>query len=163
MLQELKILDAINSAIVALPNKIATEAVNFSKERFVQQNWVDSTTQSWAKRKNSRGSARRNKGAVLVDSGRLKRSIRKIEVSPTLVVIGTDVSYAKAHNNGFRGRKQVKTYNKRSSKGNVYKVRAHTVNVNLPRRRFLGESAVLNQRIERMATAEITRAIKKSI
>lgn len=163
MLRELRILDAVNTAISALPNKIATEAVNFSKERFVQQNWVDTNTQPWAKRKTSRGSSRRSSGAVLVDSGRLKRSIRKIMVSQSVIIIGTDVPYAQAHNDGFRGRKQVKSYSKRSAKGKVYKVRAHTVRVNMPRRRFLGESAVLTQRIDRMATAEIMRAIQSSI
>lgn len=160
MLEELRILDSVNNAIQKMPGIIATEAVNFSKERFVNQNWIDNTTEPWKRRKTSRKSATRNRGAILVDSGRLKRSIRKIKVATDYVEIGTDVPYARAHNDGYRGRKTVKAHNSRSRNGTSYKVKSYTANVNLPRRRFIGESTALNKRIERTCTAEIMRAIK---
>lgn len=163
MLDELRILNSVTNCISKLPGIIATEAVNFSKERFVAQNWIDTNTEPWKARKTKRTSATRNRGAILVDTARLKRSIRKIKVTTTGAVIGTDVPYASAHNNGFRGRKNVKAHNSRSRKGNDFKVKAHTANVNLPRRRFIGESAALNKRIERTCTAEIMRAIKASL
>ena len=56
-----------------LPRKIAIVAVNFSKERFKQQAWLDGGLQKWQPRKNSRDSKR----ALLVKSGRLRRSIHQ--------------------------------------------------------------------------------------
>lgn len=163
MLDELRILDAVSKCIKKLPAIMATEGVNFSKERFVNQNWIDNTTEPWKKRKTSRKTAGRNRGAILVDSGRLKRSIRKIKVTTDGAVIGTDVPYAQAHNDGYRGRKQVKQHMSRSRKGTNFQVKAHTANTNLPRRRFIGESSALSKRIERTCTAEIMRAIKSAI
>ena len=46
--------------------------------------------------------------------------------------------------------------------GETQQVAAHTrkIHVNMPRRRFLGQSAALNQQIERFVTAELMRALK---
>ena len=38
------LLDRVSRVVDTLPRRAATEAVNFSKERFKQQNWVDTTT-----------------------------------------------------------------------------------------------------------------------
>jgi len=147
MIQELKFLDNISKAIKGFPQLIATEAVNFSKDRFVSQNWVDINTEQWAKRTIKRRSKKRERGAVLVSSGRLKRSIRKILVTNDVVVIGTDVPYASIHNNGFRGRESVKMHNRKSRKGKSFKVNSFSRKMNMPRRRFIGESNVLNKKL----------------
>lgn len=94
-------LDNITKALNSMPTRLATLAVAFSKERFVQQNWIDSSVEAWRPRsRKRRGGKRRQRGAVLVDSGRLKRSIRVISVSKNKIVIGTDVPYAQTHNDG---------------------------------------------------------------
>ena len=74
--------------------RAAIVAVNFSKERFVKKDWVNETSQKWKDRKKP------DKGSLLLKSGRLKRSIRKISQVGSLVEIGTDVPYAKIHNEG---------------------------------------------------------------
>jgi phage gpG-like protein len=159
-------------------------AVNFSKERFRAQNWVDNLTEPWKPRgKNSwRKKAERPGRAILVKSGRLRRSIRVISITADRIVIGTDVPYAQAHNYGFRGevKQTVKKHTRRRygrvSSTNIAsrktttrrgmigesEVKEHqrTINQNIPRRRFIGSSAVLNRQLERMITVEIIRAFK---
>lgn len=156
-----------------LPTRAATVAVNFSKERFRMQNWVDRTRQPWPPRKTTRKSARRNKGKVLVDTGRLMRSVRKISATPERAVIGTDVEYARIHNDGGKIDKveQVKTHRVRTytrkRQDRRETVREHTVhaharrvNMQMPQRRFIGQSAVLDRRIERMMQNELVKAIR---
>ena len=160
----IQMLDRVSKAVDKLPARAATEAVNFSKERFRAQNWIDSHTQPWKRRKATRGESNRRSGrAILVDTGRLRRSIRKISVTNTSATIGTDVPYAQAHNDGFRGKvnQRVRAHSRKTAKGKTSNVKAHsrTININIPRRRFIGSSAQLVKNIERMMTLEIKRAI----
>ena len=159
----IRLQNEVSRSIDNLPRLIATEAVNFSKQRFVSQNWVDHTTKTWQARKRPRGSKARSRGAILVSSGRLKRSIRKVTVSKNIVIIGTDVPYAAAHNYGVRQNVTVKSHTRTSHTGKTYSVQSHTKNMNLPQRQFMGESQALVNRIERTATAEIMRGIQKGL
>ncbi|MDT8347363.1 MAG: hypothetical protein RQ756_06140, partial [Flavobacteriaceae bacterium] len=56
------------------PQLAGVEAVNFSKERFRQKNWLDRNRKKWKPRK------RKAPGSLMVGkgSGRLKKSIRKV-------------------------------------------------------------------------------------
>lgn len=154
------LLDNITNAIKALPKRIAVLGVNFSKERFTQQNWFDSSAKPWQPRSTKRrGGTRRQSGAILVDSGRLKRSIRTISISPNSVLIGTDVPYAQAHNDGFNGKVSIKQHS-RHRNGKTYTVKAHSRSVNLPQRRFLGDSQELNNRLENLVINELEKAIR---
>lgn len=156
-----QLVEDLTAAIETVPQRVATEAVNFSKERFQEQAWKDEGKEAWKKRKTRRrGGAKRQKGAVLVDSGRLKRSVRIISVSKDRVLIGTDVPCAEIHNEGFDGIQSVKAHTRRTRNGST-RVSAHTRHMRMPRRRFIGESATLNKRIELMITAELVRALKK--
>lgn len=172
---------ALANVMHQLPQQLGTLAVNFAKQRFVDQAWQNTSSEPWQPRRNNRrGGTARQKGAVLVDSGRLKRSIRIISVSPTAVIIGTDVPYAQIHNDGFEGDVNVKAYTQqvkghkrkqkvKSKKGKKTKivnvrphsrhVKAHTRSVNMPRRRFLGESAELERQITEFILGEIQSAI----
>ena len=106
-----QIQQALFQCLADLPQQIGTLAVNFSKQRFVEQNWHDTTPEPWTPRRHlRRGGKRRQNGAILVDSGRLKRSIRIVAVTPTSVTIGTDVPYAQIHNDGFEGEVNVKAH-----------------------------------------------------
>ncbi|MDR1543715.1 MAG: hypothetical protein LBS50_04760 [Prevotellaceae bacterium] len=74
-------IDALNRSYGALPDEIAALAVKFSKERFVEQAWLDNTKENWASRSRNRRSIHGNRTrnqTLLVQTGRLKRSIRKI-------------------------------------------------------------------------------------
>ncbi len=158
----IQLLDDIGRAINRLPTQIATKAVNFSKRRFVKQNWQDATVEPWEKRKNRRrGSNQRQRGAVLVDSGRLKRSIRTVSATPSRIIIGTDVPYAEAHNEGLNKTINVRSHRRRSRRTKPHTVRAHSRRVNLPSRRFIGESQELCNQVEQLIINNITQAINK--
>ncbi len=156
------IVDDVTRAIDALPARVATCAVNFSKQRFVEQNWHDTTPEPWKPRSGKRrGGEKRQNGAILVDSGRLKRSIRVISADANRVIIGTDVPYAEIHNEGLDGQVNVRQHTRRSRKGRLYTVRAHTRRVHMPQRRFLGESHELANQLENLITTELKNAIEK--
>lgn len=165
----LKKLNNLTKLYNKFPELAAIEAVNFSKERFVRKNWVDKTVKMWAARKPSpewhseeqkRAAAR---GSLMVKSGRLKRSIRKIKVTRNSVTIGTDVPYAKAHNEGetINQTINIKSHS-RTRKGREHRVKAHRRKrtIKLPERRFIGESAILLRRIERLVQREINEILK---
>lgn len=106
--------------------------------------------------------AKRNKGrAILVDTGRLRRSIRIVGRGPGWAVVGTDVPYAEAHNSGLTktGAVSVKAFQRRSRRGKIHRVNAHTrnVSINIPRRQFLGTSDGLNSAI----SAEFTKRLRR--
>jgi phage gpG-like protein len=175
----------LEAAYKRLPNGVATVAVNFFKERFRAQNWIDDRTEPWPKRKEFKSARQRVRQgrAILVKSGRLRRSIRKISANENEVVIGTDVPYAQVHNDGFRGAVDVKAHTRKThsryrENGRISEkngrmglkkigtttgsaVQSHTRHMNMPRRRFMGQSAALNKQIERFITAELMRAMKR--
>ena len=164
-IKQLKLLQNSRNII----KKIGADAVNFSKERFRSQNWVDNTTEQWAKRKQTKESKQRSKRGVLTDTGRLRRSIRVISANEDRVIIGTDVPYAQIHNDGgrFKATQRVRTHLRTEHFRSGVKVREHKVNahtrvisINMPRRRFLGNSAVLARRIERVAAVEFNKLLR---
>lgn len=176
---------SLRSRLLTLPMKVGDTAVLFSKQRFAQGNWIGNNVENWRPRKKVTkwGKTPRNKGrALLVDTGRLRRSIRIMNTTSTTVTIGSDVPYAKAHNDGFRGdvTQQVSAHTRRKfikSKVSSIKtkktttrkvvsgtidVKAHsrTIKQNLPRRRFIGPSPYLDKQITRIIASEISKALK---
>lgn len=151
------------------PTMAGIEAVNFSKERFVRKNWLDRSPAAWKARKPSpewHSEAQKKaaaRGSLMVKSGRLKRSIRVIKVTPNSVTIGTDVPYAEPHNEGavINQVVNVKSFS-RKRKGRSETVKAHRRKrkMTLPKRQFLGESAILLRRVERLVQREITDILK---
>lgn len=163
--------DNVNRAISGIPHKAAVLAVNFSKERFIKKNWLDKTGVDWKKTK-------KRKGSTLIKSGRLKRSIRKIHVGANYVIIGTDVPYARIHNDGgtIEGTAQVRTHQRRAHTRKAYKrskkrikagkVRACTVKSHTRKykrtfiqRQFIGQSQYLTNQLSDMINSEIIKAI----
>ena len=162
-------LDQLTKLYPRLPRMAGVVAVNFSKERFRSQNWLDNSTEPWQSRKRKI----KGKRGTLIKSGRLKRSIRLVRVTPNSATIGSDVPYAQIHNEGGRVNvtQSVTTHtrkahsrrrNGRKETVKEHTVKAHSRKVNfiMPRRQFMGTSAVLNKKIERTLTAEIMRALK---
>ncbi len=142
-----------------LVNRSGVVAVNFSKERFVRKDWLDgSSREVWQKRKKT------DKGSLMVRSGRLKRSIRKMSEGDYFVYVGTDVPYAQVHNEGGEINKtaNVRTHT-RVRKGRKETVKAHRrqMKLTMPKRQFLGDSDALAKRIERFALREIDNEIQK--
>lgn len=156
--------EKLAKAVKGLPLVLGNEAVNHSLDAFKQQGWDGN---AWAKRKGNKNQAR----AILVQSGRGRRSIRVLEVGANRVVYGTDVPYMRAHNEGFQGTVSVKGYTRNKyGKGKVtsihertkagnrktktvsfvagqVQVKAHSRKVNLPRRQFADTGPVHSQKL----------------
>ena len=142
-----------------LVNRSGVIAVNFSKERFVRKDWLDGNSrQSWDKRKKA------DRGSLMVRSGRLKRSIRKLSEGDYYVYVGTDVPYAQIHNEGGTINKTVtvRTHS-RTRKGRAETVKSHRrkMNLTMPKRQFLGDSKALGKRLERFANQELINEITR--
>jgi phage gpG-like protein len=97
--------EKVKAVLKNMPKLVGNEVVNFSKDNFRRQGFLGDTFEAWPKRKagSKFGKTQRNNGrAILVDSGRLRRGTRVISADWNEVVIGNDVPYAKAHNEGLR-------------------------------------------------------------
>ena len=147
-----------------LVDEAGITALRFSKERFRQKNWVyKGMPQSWEKRK------RKARGSTLVRSGRLKRSIRIISKGRFYVQLGTDVPYARIHNEGGKLTDTVKVRShtrKRSTRGGSgsIKVRSHQrkMNTTIPQRQFIGSSVALANKVEKKLKKKIDKQLNKT-
>lgn len=130
----------------ALPKLAGNTALNFFKDSWNREAFIDTRPQKWAARSNDEGSRRR----LLVASGRLRRSLR-MQYTQTRITISTDVPYAQIHNEGGPVKATVKV---RAHKRRGHAVKAHTrqVDFTMPKRQFMGASQLLNRRIERLVT-----------
>jgi phage gpG-like protein len=99
---------------------------------------------------------------LLLKTGRLKRSIRKISATTDRIIIGTDVPYAQIHNEGGTINTTVTVRaHTRTRRGRSENVRGHSrrMNLNIPQRQFLGNSQVLQQRIFSHITARFNSVL----
>lgn len=169
-----EIYNRIDKAVRQLPARLAVVAVNFSKERFVQKNWIDRSTTPWKKTK-------KRKGSTLVASGRLKRSIRRLRISPSQIVIGTDTPYARAHNDGLeiKGTEMVRSHRRKPHKRRTHvrkgkyikeqQVKGYTVKKHsrkyrrkFEKRQFIGKSRELQNRLQCTIERELSKAISSN-
>lgn len=162
-------------ALNQLPTIVGNEVVNYSLEAFDKQSWDGL---SWQQRKSKKDTER----ALLIKSGRLRRSIRIISTSPSSVIVGSDVIYAAIHNNGgiiSRAPRSETFSRNRYVKGNkkgAFKkgVNARTItsgpirgltfkqySINMPMRRFLGINQELKDRIKARVLSELKQSIAK--
>ncbi|WP_299460594.1 phage virion morphogenesis protein [uncultured Microscilla sp.] len=176
--KEIKVLHKVIARhIKNAPTLTGAISTKFYKDRFVRGGWIESNSfQKWRPRKRrDRNEKRRGKRAVLVQSGRLKRSIRVLKKTSNSVIVGTDVEYARMHNEGFSGsvsqnvsahhRKRHKRRNRKKKGKHI--VREHkvkgfnrTIKQNIPKRQFLGKSEFLNKRIEKQLEYMLKKQIK---
>lgn len=176
-----KIEQHFRQVLMYAPTMLGNDAVNFFLDSWKRQGWLGDGLQPWRKRSSK---AKRNSGrAILMDTGRLRRSIRIISVSTGTVTVGTDVPYARAHNEGFRGVVNVKAHSRNRYKkakegtGKFTKkgtermktvqrvsstgmVKAHTRKVNIPKRQFMGESPYLTKQLARRLQAELMKGLR---
>lgn len=160
----------MQKAVTGLPTVLVNDAVNWTKDNFSRQGFPGKSFDKW-KARDPRSD--RNKGrAILIDTGYLKRSIKKIHTGPLSASFGTSAPYARAHNDGFRGTVNVKAHNrvkmgmtvrgmeKKKTITGLGNVKAHQRKMNLPRRRFIGYSPVLQSILRRRAIVHIGRILK---
>lgn len=169
----------LQQAIKKLPRMLGAETVKFAKENWQKQGYQGNAFTPWLPRRSGN-----NRRGILLNTGRLRRSVRVVRVTADSVVIGTDVPYAAVHNEGFSGSVRVKAhtrnkYGKTKVGTGIYSVKsrnerkrtvtsvtgsstvkAHTRYIKIPKRQFLGDSPVLIQRLRRIVAAEIMKALK---
>lgn len=165
--------------MLQLPMKVGVLAISFTKDRFRQQNWLDTYPEPWKKRKASKWGKKRNDSnrALLVKRAQLLRSIRIVNTTHNSVTIGSNEPHAAVHNDGFRGRvvqnvgahqrkRKVKvagTGRRKVTQTVTTTVKAHsrTINQNIPRRRYMGKSQYLSRQISRLIAAEINKTFRQ--
>ena len=140
-----------------VPDLIEETAVEHFRESFQKEAWEG---QPWAPLSpRYAGSKKRSSTRILTRTAALQSSIRPGEKNPSLVRIsagGGKVNYARVHNTGFTGRQFVRSHVKPNfmGKGKPVKVKAHSKNVYIPKRQFMGNAATLRVRISnRIETA----------
>lgn len=98
-----------------LPMKVSAVAQKEFKENFTRQGYEDkSGVTKWKKRKQPEGKGREGR-ALLIKTGRLRRSPRKQPDAKTARVV-SDVPYAKAQNEGSNENVSVKKHSRRKFK-----------------------------------------------
>lgn len=161
-----KMIKAIDGLMPVLLN----EAVNWTKQNFRRQGWPGQGFQAWPARK---ANARRNAGrGILINTGRLSRSPRIISNGKLQGSFGTDVPYAKAHNDGVNQVVTVKSH-RRAKLGTITRgmsrqrgitgfaqVKSHQRHMRLPQRKFIGASPVLTSILTKKAVVHIGRILK---
>lgn len=129
-----------------LPIILGKEAKNFFLDSFRRRGFTDFNLKRWIPRRKRLGKGRTSstliEPATLIKTGTLRRSIR---VSPTtfrLTKVFTKLKYAAIHNFGLQGLAFGK---------NPFK---------MPERKFLGNSRVLEIRLEKKILKEVNKAFK---
>lgn len=153
-----KDLKNIESFFKVLPDHIGNAYVNFVQDNFAQQGFTDEAFVGWQPRKKKEIARVTKSGkkiekpnrALLVNSGALRRSIR-YKIIPKggkkSIYVYSNIPYAEAHNEGLHIEKTVtvKAHN-RKAKGKTYAVKSHKreINLQMPKRQFMGESQAFN-------------------
>lgn len=114
-----------------LPKQVGNIAKNHYLKAFREEGFTDTTLNKWQKRSTRNRSDRRttNRRNLLVNRGHLRRSIKVGKATFSRIEVGSyGIKYAQYHNRGA-GR--------------------------LPKRQFVGKSAVMNDKIRRKIRKEV--------
>lgn len=141
-----------------LPLVLSNDALKFFNDSFKKQGWDDNGITKWKKRKTKKDNAGRG---ILIKSGALRRSIKIKEANFNRIIISSNMPYSKIHNEGFKGKENVKAHTRRvfgkvkvSSVSTrktrkvqavigVQQIDAHTRQMDMPKRQFMGNSRTL--------------------
>lgn len=119
--QHKKLVTAKREFLKALDQMVpvmGNEALNHFKDSFPNQGFTNESTEKWKPRK--RPDRKRPGRAILIDTGRLRRSLRYYRAKKYTAGIASNVPYANRHNEGLAG---------------------------MPQRQFVGYSGKLNRRL----------------
>jgi len=133
-----------------VPDIIAETAVEYYLENFQREAWNGHPWQPLSPKYAAR--KRYGRGRILTARANLQRSIRPGEVTPRQVRISAGnakVPYARVHNEGFYGRVTVPAYVNPNfmGRGQSVPIKAHTRQMRIPQRQFIGITRPLNDRI----------------
>lgn len=154
-----------------LPILIGNEIVNFALDNFQKQGFdTGHGVRQWDERGGRSGIDPRPGGKILIgkQGGRLRRSIRRTRTSKTSVTVGSDEPYAGIHNEGGTIRVSVTRKSRRFfwamyyATGETYwkwmaLTKKNVLSINMPERRFLGNSKALERRIKKLIERELQK------
>lgn len=162
---------AMDDVFKNLPTWAGNAALNFFKDSWKRQGFIDRRFERWPKRKKDQAGKAR---ALLVKTGALRRSLR-LKVGDTWFEVYTDMVYAKAHNEGAVITQTVTPRQRRyfwamhskakklgrSQEADQWKGMAlsQTLTIRIPKRQFMGHSNVLERRV----VAHVERALQYAI
>ena len=172
----------IKETVLRLPVVLGNAAVNWVIDSFEKQAWRGLTIEQWANRSPK---AARNVGrALLINTGRLRRSFRILKLNENSVAFGSDLPYAEAHNTGVHGQVSIGSFSRSkfgkakasniSSKrtksvsylASTHQVKSHTRNMNLPRRQMMptdeSNSPIFQADMEAIIRAELATFFGKN-
>jgi len=135
-----------------LPEMVGVEAVNHFTESFQNEGFTDETLEKWQEVKRRSDPKRIDRAAasrpiLTGDTGDLGRSIEskaqpgEVKITAATTAAGSDKDYAAAHNEGTTT----------AGRGNKTKI---------PKRQFIGKSAVLDKKIMDICERKIASILK---
>lgn len=145
-------------------------ALKFFKESFQKQGFTDTSFTSWQPRKNNS----RIGGAILTDTGNLRDSLYIVSRDKFKVTFGSNVPYAKIHNEGGKLSIPITKKSRRyfwfmyKATGKIqWKWMALTkkdrMTVNIPKRQFIGESETLKKELHTWYVKHIEKGFKQHL
>jgi phage gpG-like protein len=146
--------------------RIARLGLDFFDDSFANQGFTDTAFVPWQPK------AENNGYNLLIKSGHLRSSLQVFEKSRRRIVFGSDVDYAEIHNEGGtlhvpvtrRSRKffwfMYKATGKQFWKAMALTKKTH-LDIKIPKRQFIGESATLMNQIDTMAVKQIKKHFSK--
>lgn len=148
-------LSKIEGLFKRLPDITGRMYINFILDNFKEESWEG---KPWPKRR-----SKERGRALLVNTGRLKRSFRFFTRKlggKTMLTVFTDVPYAEVHNEGANTTisTKVRAHTRRTNTRKT-SVKAHTrqQKIKIPKRQFIGPSESFNKEL----VAFIENAIRK--
>lgn len=143
-----------NQTIRGATIRFGAAAVEQTKQNFRDGGFNDDGLQKWPARKNGKDPGR----GLLIGKGtaHLSRDTRVLDITGLVVKVGTTLSYAGVHNEGFKGNVQqsVKAFNR---KGHAVSAFTRLIHQNIPQRKFLGSSVSLIQKCRNILMEELKK------
>lgn len=159
-------LKKFESQLPAVVSEMGAIGQNHFVKSFQKQGFENVTLEKWKPRKDTRMDRGKPNRAILVKSGALRRSIRRVAIGKYGYNIVSDMPYAKIHNDGGlinkdfnrkilsfnRDNKFVSQKTRKGRNMTTYQqqvtINAHSIR--MPKRQFMGYSRNMNSKIERM-------------
>lgn len=160
-----------HAAMPHLLHSIGTHAVTYAKGNFRRQGF---NGEKWKGRKKDKTPGR----AILIKSGHLRASIHITSTDNDSVSIGTDLPYAKIHNEGGQinhpSREAILSYSTKGGKLKLAKTKTETqqrkikeirratikaYTQGMPKRQFLGPTPQLNTELKSLLNRELTQIL----
>jgi phage gpG-like protein len=139
-----------------LTDKVGIKAVKFFQEGFLRQGWVeDGRLERWKPRKNNSNAGK----GILLRSGLLMGSLKYVKEGFLKVRIGSELPYAPIHNEGgiINATQHVRPFTRKN--GSNVRGFSRKVIIEMPQRKFLGESADVYKSAERELIKDIESII----